>query len=137
MYVLRQQAVPISHSKRVDEHVTSLIAPANFPQCIDQPEPANQKCRLGQAKIISSNIPHNVETAPKFISYGVDCCHKTWVFRRYQTELCQQERTRVEIIAVECRGKGLPLGIPAAFEHFRADAFGDPAPVGGAFRQIE
>ena len=101
MYVLRQQAVPIAHSKRVDKQVTSLILPANLPQCIDQPEPANQKLRLRKTKIVSGDISHNVETAPKFISDGVDCCHKTWVIRRYQTELGQQQRAGIEIIAVE------------------------------------
>ena len=72
MHVLRQEAVAISYPKRVDKHVASLILPSDFPQCIHQPEAANQKSRFGQAKIVSSDIPHNVETAPKFISYGFD-----------------------------------------------------------------
>ena len=90
MYILRQKAVSISHPKRVDEHVARLVPLPNFPQCIDQPEPANQKSRLRQAKIVSSDIPHNVEAAPKFMSYGLDGCDEPRVVRRYEAKFSKQ-----------------------------------------------
>ena len=91
MYVLRQQPVAVSHSKRVDKHITGLVTPANFPQCIDQPKPANQKSRLRSAKIVGSDISHNVVAAPKFIADCFDGRHEPWIVGRYQSELGQQQ----------------------------------------------
>ena len=86
MHVLRQEAVAISYPKRVDKHVASLILPSNFPQCIDQPEPANQKGRFRQAEIVGSDIPHNVETTTKFMSDRLDGGHKSGIIGRNQAK---------------------------------------------------
>jgi len=90
MHVLRQEAVPISHSKRVDEYVTGFFTPTDFPQCIHQPKAANQKSRLRQAKIIGCDIPHNVETAAKFTFYGVHCGYKAGIIGGNQPQFGQQ-----------------------------------------------
>jgi hypothetical protein len=137
VYVLRQKAVPISHSKRVDEHVARLVPPPDLPQCIDQPEPANQKGRFRRAKIVSSDIPHNVKTAPKFMPDGLDGCHEPWIVRRYQAKLGKQKRAGIKIFAVKCGRKRLPLRVPRAFEHLLSNAVGNAAPMVGALGQIE
>src|SRR5262249_50080313 len=131
MYVLRQKAVSISHPKRIDEHVTRLVPPPDFPQCIDQPEPANQKGRLRLAKIISRGISHNVEPAPKFKSDGLDGCNKPGVVGRYQAKLGKQEPAGIEIFAVKCGRKCLAPRAPRTFEHLFSDAFRNTAPMGG------
>src|SRR5262245_65861886 len=82
MHVLRQEAVAISYPKRVDEHVASLIVPSNFPQCIDQPEPANQKGRFRPAEIVGSDIPHNVVTTTKFMPDSLDGRNKRGIMGR-------------------------------------------------------
>ena len=121
MHVLRQEAVAIPHSKRVDKHVASLILPADLPQCIHQPEAANQKGRFRAAEIVGSDIPHNVETTSKFMTDGLDGRHKSGVIGCDQAKFGQQKRTGVEIIAVESRRKCLAFRIPCAFEHLLAD----------------
>lgn len=89
MYVLRQQAVSIPYSKGVDKHVASLFLPSYFPQCIYQPEAANQKGRFRLAKIVGSDIPHNVETTSKFMADRLDSRHKSGVIGRDQAKLGQ------------------------------------------------
>src|SRR5215475_12511825 len=137
MHVLRQEAVAISYPKRVDKHVASLILPSNFPQCIDPPEPANQKSRFRPAEVIGSDIPHNVETTAKFMSDRLDGGHKTGIIGRDQAKFGQQKGTGVQIIAIESRGKCLPFWIPGVFEYLLADAARDSAPIRRAFRQFE
>ena len=89
-----------------------------------------KKADLRAAEIVGSDIPHNVKTAPKFMADGLDGRHETRVVRRDQTKLGQQQRTGVEIVAVERRRKRLALGIPGALEHLLADAVGNSAPIG-------
>src|SRR4029079_17794772 len=137
VYVLRQKAVPISHSKRVDEHVVRLVPPPNFPQCIDQPEAANQKSRLRQAKIIGSDIPHNVKPAPKFKSDGFNSCYKPRIVRRYQAKLRQQKGAGIEIFAVKCGRKRLALGAPRSLEQLLSDVLGNAGPMVGTFRKVQ
>src|SRR5262249_12736234 len=89
VYVLRQQTVTVSQSKRVDEHVSGFIGAPNLPQCIDQPKAANQKGRFGRAEIVGSDIPHNVVTAPKFMRDRVYRCRETRVFGGQQAEFAE------------------------------------------------
>ena len=96
-----------------------------------------KKADLRQAKIISSDIPHNVKIAPKFKSDGLDGCDEPRVVRRYQAKFGKQKRAGVEIVAVECGRKRLALGVPGALEHLLADALRNAAPMAGAVGQIE
>ena len=114
MYVLRQEAVAISYSKGVDKHVASLFLPSNFPQCIHQPEAANQKGRLRQAEIVGSDIPHNVETTAKFMADRLDGRHKAGIIGRDQAKLGQQKGAGIEIVAAR-----KPPKMPCASDSMR------------------
>ena len=46
----------ISQAKRVNEHVTRLVAPPQGPECIDQPESANGLKKLEIWKIETGNM---------------------------------------------------------------------------------
>src|SRR5579862_4534265 len=98
MHVFGQEAVTVSQAKRIDEHVSSLFAPPRLPDCIDQPETANQKRRLRQAEIIGGDIPHNVEVAPKFTLNRLNRGDETWIIGRNQADFGQKQRTGVEIV---------------------------------------
>src|SRR5215831_4283217 len=137
MYVLGQEAVSVSYSKRIDKHVAGLVTPSNLRQCIDQPEPANQKGRLRQAEIVGSDIPHNVETTPKFMANRLNGCGKARIVGCHQAEFGEQKCAGIKVIALESRRKRLALGIPGAFKHLFSDAFRYSTPIGCAVRQAE
>src|SRR5262245_10464122 len=115
MYVLRQTTVAISHAECIDKHVACLIPSSNLPQCIDQPEAANQKGGLREAEVVGNNIPHNVETAPKFMTDRLNGRHKTGIVMRYQTEFSQEQCAGIKVVALEGPRKRLSLGVPRAF----------------------
>src|SRR5262245_23718128 len=137
MYVLGQEAVAVSYSKRIDKHVAGLVAPADLRQCIDQPEAANQKSQLRRAEIVGSDIPHNVETTPKFMADRLNGCGKAWIVGCHQTEFGEQKCAGIKVIALESRGKRLALGIPGAVKHLLSDTLRYSTPIGCTVRQAE
>src|SRR5262249_54470237 len=93
--------------------------------------------RLRQAKIIGSDIPHNVEAPPKFKSDGLDGCNEPRIFGRYQAKFSKQKRAGIKIFAFKCGRKRLALGAPCALEHLLASTFCNAVPVAGTVGKVE
>ena len=129
MYVLRQKSVTVAHPKRIDKQIAGLILPANLPQCIDQPEPANQKLRLRKAKIVGGDISHNVVAASKFTVDRLDGGHEPRIIGLYQAKFGQQQCAGIKILALKRSGKRLAFGIPGTLEHLLSNAVGDLTPI--------
>src|SRR6185437_50160 len=111
--------------------------PPQAPDCVNQPEPANQECGFRETEVICGDITHNMEVAPKFHFDGLHGGHKTGIFGRDESQFGKKQRAGVQIVASEGAGESFALRAPRALEQFSAYFVRGPAPVLGAVRQAE
>src|SRR5215471_17073818 len=116
MNVFGQQAVSIAVSERVDKQVASLLAAAEPPPSVDQPEPAGEERRFGHAEVILVRVTHHVVAAQKLALDRFDGPHEARVGGLDQPSLGQEQHARIENIEVKASGESLARIAPRLLE---------------------
>ena len=116
MHVLREQPVAIPELEGFDETFACLVATADQPERVDQPEPADQKGRLRQSEVVRTDVSHHVMLAAKFLVYHLDNTNEFGVIWFNQPEFGQEQHAGVELVGIDRGREGLavrPLPITA------------------------